>query len=201
MKYTVDQILAAMERHEYRVFTGEWNVNLLGVRTAEKKANTFNDYICVLFQHLGRWEIFAFPGTTDPGLFYRQNPLNERGTAVVAPGQHRRCWTFGKHRGRYEALVQRGPMSVYRDNNHDDVIDTTGPDGPLALDTGLHGINLHRARVNGQSFEIGKWSAGCQVIRAPWDYDLYMAICRRAAVDWGPWFSYTLLDEAALAKP
>jgi hypothetical protein len=193
MKYTVDGLLSAMDDKGYRVFRGEWNINLVGVRSAEQSANTFNDYICVLFQLLGRWELFAFAATTDPGLFYRQNPINPAGTAVLAPGQYRGCWKLGKHRGDYNALVQRKAMRVYRDNNRDAIVDTTGE-----TESGLQGINLHRASIKGTSFEVGRWSAGCQVVRAPWDFDMLMAMCRRAALTYGDNFSYTLLTESEL---
>lgn len=196
MLYTPNQLLAAMSSHGYRVFRGEWNINLIGIRAADQAANSFNDYIAVLFEHLLRWNLFVFPATTDPGVFYRQNPISDKGTAIVMPGQYPRCWELGKHRGQYEALVQRGPISVSRDNNRDAVLDL---DADQLVDAGLNGINLHRASLSGQSFEVGKWSAGCQVVRAPWDYDVLMALCRRAAVDWGDTFTYTLLDEASLS--
>lgn len=195
MRYSADQVLAAMAQQKHEVFRGEWNINLVGIRSTDVVADTFNDYICVLFEHLRRWEMFAFPATTDPGLFYRNNPLVEQGVAILKPGQYRGCWEFGKHRGQYDALVQRGVMAVYRDANHDDRMDTDTP-----VDIGHFGINMHRASVSGASFVVGKWSAGCQVVRAPWDFDLIMAICRRSAVDWGAKFSYTLLNESDVAQ-
>ena len=45
------------------------------------------------------------------------------------------------HRGKYLALCQRKPVSVYRDNDKDkryDLKDKT-------IDTGLFGINIHKS--------------------------------------------------------
>jgi len=84
-------------------------------------------------------------------------------------------------------------MTVWRDNNRDIALDQ-GPE-----DTGLHGINLHRAgRGTEAGHHVGKWSAGCQVLPRAEDFDLLMALCRRAAAAWGPRFTYTLLTEEQL---
>lgn len=193
MNISVNVLLSAMKDKGHRVFRGEWNINLLGVRNTDRQANTFNDSICVLFEHFGSWHLFVFDATTDPGVFYRENPINPAGTAVLAPGQYRGCWKIGQHRGQYEALVQRGDMRVYRDNNHDAMIDITGD-----VETGRQGINLHRASLGGGSSQVDRWSAGCQVVRAPWDFDILMSLCRRAAITYGDTFSYTLLEESDL---
>ena len=60
---TIDSetLLAVMQRRQYRVFEGEWNLNLVGVRAAERRADTFNDYICVLFQCQQRWLLLSLP--------------------------------------------------------------------------------------------------------------------------------------------
>ena len=72
-----------------------------------------------------------------------------KGTAVLVPGQHRRCYKLGRHQGKYEALVQAEVLQVYRDNNKDTKVDAGGP-----IDSGWHGINIHRASSNWQSKQV-----------------------------------------------
>lgn len=45
------------------------------------------------------WNYFVFPATTDPGTFYRENPLSVKGTAIMKPGQYRGAYMIGRHRG------------------------------------------------------------------------------------------------------
>jgi len=169
---------------------GDFNLNIIGVRTDDNRSNLFNDWIVLAFRQFDHPQLMVFAATTDPGTYWRQNPMNVKGTAIVVPGQYRSVWSIGKHRGKYEALVQRGPIKVYRDNNKDEVLDFTQEE------TGYFGINLHEASA--ESNEIGKWSAGCQVISRRADYSLLMAIVNRAAKEHGPKFSYTLLTERHL---
>ena len=63
-------------------------------------------------------------------------------------------------------------------------------------DTGLFGINIHRAtgRSGGKSTRVDKWSAGCQVIAANDDFGLFMEICHKSRAIWGNSFTYTLIN-------
>src|SRR5690606_33549955 len=101
--------------------------------------------------------MFSFPCTTDPGIFYRKNPASVNGTAILPAGQHSGLWQVGKHQGKYDALVQRAPVTVIRDRNADAALDFTDQ-----LDTGMFGINCHRATEQGTSAQVDRWSAGCQ---------------------------------------
>lgn len=183
----------AVEGKGYAFFDkGDYNLNIVGFRTEDDRSNLFNDWICLAFRQNDIPHLFVFAATTDPGVYWRKHPMNVDGTAILKPGQYPGAFHIGKHQGKYEALVQRGPMTVYRDNDKDDQLDT-GPG--VQEQTGLFGINLHRASMMNAPGEIGKWSAGCQVIADGADFDLFMAIARRAARDWPAKFTYTLLDE------
>ena len=61
---------------------------------------------------------------------------------------------------------------------------------------GVFGINIHRAtRHKGKkSYQVDKWSAGCQVIASNDDWKLFMKICRKARDTWNNNFTYTLLE-------
>ncbi len=73
---TVHQIIEVMHRKHYTVFTDPrgHDLNIVGIRTSDTRANTFNDWLPVFYRFDGRWSFFAFPATTDPGLFYRTSP-------------------------------------------------------------------------------------------------------------------------------
>ena len=75
--------------------------------------------------------------------------------AIVCDRQYKGLWQIGMHRGKYRALVQRGIIAVYRDDNKDKVIDRD----PSTIMEGYFGINGHHAGE--ESTVVGKWSAGC----------------------------------------
>ncbi len=191
-KFTVDEILYVMRSKGYCIFDRDdqpYNLNLIGIRAATPVPNKFDDRFFVLWKHLGKWNEKAFPITTDPGTYWLQNPMVVQGTAILKEGQYPGIWALGKHSG-YDALVQVGPCTVIRDANRDARLDFTGHE-----ETGLFGINLHRATAYGTSKQVDKWSAGCQVFADSSDFAVFMALAREAAKVWGDRFSYTLLNE------
>lgn len=194
MQPTLKSITDALKRLNYPFFKGDYNLNLIGIRSADTHANTFNDLLLVIYQVDQKTHVHAFPLTTDPGIYYRENPLNVDGTAILVPGHYRSCWQIGAHQGKYRALVQRGLMSVYRDNNGDKHLDKHED----SIQTGHFGINLHRANESKYSLQVDRWSAGCQVLADPVDFDLVMALVAKSAAKYGPRFSYTLLTEDQL---
>jgi len=187
-------LVDAMRRLAYPVYLGDYNLNLVGVRCLlDKDSNEFNDVLAVLYTLNGRQHLHCIPFTTDPGEHYRENPINSLGTAVLVPGHYPGCWRVGSHRGQYQALVQCASMTVYRDNDKDAELDTD-----VSTESGLFGINLHRAHANLPSDEVNRWSAGCQVVPDPLDFDLLMALARKSVSLYGVYFSYTLLTEDQL---
>ena len=195
MQLSAKLITDALKRQGHPVFKGDYNLNLIGIRSQDSHANTFNDVLVVLYEVDRKTMLHTFPLTTDPGVYYREHPLNVDGTAVLVPGHYRSCWRVGAHQGRYRALVQRGQMAVYRDGNGDQHID----DEADTIQTGLFGINLHRANSQRESLRVDRWSAGCQVLANPLDFNLVMALAEKSADIYGPAFSYTLLTEDQLA--
>lgn len=193
MNMTIDKIKDALTSRDAPYFKGELNLNLIGIRAADRQANRFNDVLCVLYEQRGA-VLETFPITTDPGLYFRKHPINVLGTAVLMPGHYPKCWAIGAHRGQYTALVQRGPMTVYRDNNRDGAIDTQS----VPIESGYFGINLHHAAVNGYTLAVDRWSAGCQVFANKADFDTVMALIHRSAATYGRFFSYTLINEEDL---
>ena len=196
MKYTREQIEETMKQKEYKYFTrGEYNLNVIGIRnssTGFKVTNRFDDLMTLSYKENGIWKFHTFDCTTDPGTHWVENIMRKEGVAVLKPGQYRHSHKIRKHQGRYEALGQQNPMTVYRDNNRDNNYDLDDNN----TQTGLFGINIHRATkyAGKKSSQVDKWSAGCQVIASNDDWRLFMKICRKARDTWNNNFTYTLLE-------
>lgn len=194
-KITVEVLQKAMEKKGYRFFvndTKDYNINIIGVRSSDMTPNTFNDLMCVCWKYNGRWFLRVYDCTTDPGLYYLQNPMNSKGTAIMVPGQYSGCYEIGLHKC-YQALRQKKPMRYWRDNNKDGRYDMGGK---VYEEIGY--TNIHRANDKKKSLQVDKWSAGCQVIADPKDFAELMRICNNAKNIYGNSFTYTLLEEKDL---
>ena len=78
----------------------------------------------LVWQVKEKWEHYRWPITTDPGLYWLENPMNVDGTAILAPGQYRGAYRIGKHRDDYQAVVQTGgEVAVYRDDDRNALLD------------------------------------------------------------------------------
>jgi len=194
--YTRQQVEKAVKGKGYKWFeNGNYNVNIVGIRNSETKGkvtNKFDDKITVSYKDDGEWQFHIYDCTTDPGTHWVENVLNRNGVAILKPGQYRSSHIIRLHQGKYEALGQEKPMTVYRDNNRDDKYDLD----ESKTQTGIFGINIHRATKWGgkKSTNVDKWSAGCQVIAANDDWHEFMDICRVAKFKWGNSFTYTLIE-------
>ena len=203
---TLAQVSGGMKALEYTIYDGidrsghhrNFDLNLFGVRTANITAGAFDDWLGVFWMNwdTDAWEFHIWRATTDPGTFYLNTPLNVSGTAIMVEGQYPSSYQLGLHKGKYEALVQCQPIRAYRDNNRDETLDMK----PDTIRPGMFGLNIHRAAADHRSLQIGKWSAGCQVVADPRDFARLMDICNLAEDVWGPTFSYTLLLEGQLKK-
>ena len=172
-----------------------FDLNVFGVRSSSTTPNAFDDLVGVVYRDASlEWQLEYWNATTDPGLYYLEHPMRTEGTAILVPGQYRGVYKLDYHRGKYIALCQRsGRVKVYRDNNRDDVLDWNGD-----TSSGMYGINIHRASARGTSTSVDRWSAGCQVIANPDDFDRLIALAR-TQIEYHPtWskFTYTLLEEA-----
>ena len=201
--YTREQIEETMKSKGYKYFTGggkNYDVNIIGVRNSDTKnkvTNSFDDCITLSYKVDGEWKFHCFKCTTDPGTHWVENVLNDKGVAILKPGQYRGSHKLRLHAGKYLALGQKKDVTVYRDNNRDDNYDLN----ESKTDTGLFGINIHRAtgRSGGKSTRVDKWSAGCQVIADNDDWHLFLDVCQTAREIHGNSFSYTLLESKDIA--
>ena len=199
MKYTREQIQQTVEDKGYKYFHDNLNkgydVNIIGVRNSKTKGrvtNAFDDTLPISYKIDGEWQYHEFNCTTDPGSHWVENLLNEKGVAILKPNQYRGSHKLDFHQGRYLALRQKSDVTVYRDNDRDNNYDLN----ESKTDTGIFGINIHRAtgRSGGKSIRVDKWSAGCQVIADNDDWHTFLGICQSAREIHGNSFSYTLIE-------
>jgi len=191
LEITFQKVYDALKRKGYRIFetdTKPYNLNLVGIRSNTNIPNRFDDFIVVMWKYRGSWNFVFYEATTDPGLYWLNHPMHPLGTAVLKEGQYPGSHIIGKHKS-YKALEQKGNVTVIRDYNKNGVIDLNlGRE-----DTGVFSINIHRAKLNGRSIQVDKWSAGCQVFASSADFDQFMRMCDQSAKNWGNSFTYTLL--------
>ena len=180
----------------YETWGDPWRLFLFGVRSPNRDANAFDDMLgCCYVNDDGLWEAHYWPGTTDPGDYYLEHPMNRAGCAILVANQYLDTWTIDLHGGKYEALCQRkGEVEVYRDPSMDDKLDLD----PSTIAKGYFGINLHAAtRTEGKSSTVvGKWSAGCQVHASAAGFSKMMELAHAQQDKTGrKTFSYTLMDK------
>lgn len=177
--------------------TRPYELNIVGVRTRSTKPNRFDDEIHVFYKSKPlRWEYHIFKGTTDPGTYWLENPMQPQGTAILAQGQYVNAYKIGLHLGKYKALVQVAPVTVIRDYDRNAKLDFFNG----TKDTGLFGINIHRAMSKGTTKFIDKFSAGCQVFQNAEEFHRFLELCEKHSSLYGNRFTYTLLDFRAMRR-
>ena len=189
-------ILKFVEKHGFTVFrNGNYNLNIIGVRNlSQRRAGLFDDKMYIVFKKNGVWQQWTADITTDPGRYYlEKEDYREDGVAIlVHPQQCRGAYKLGRHgRTRYKSLVQRKEVEIWRDNNHDSILDFGSE-----IHKGYFGINIHRASTNPNGTKhVSVWSAGCQVFENILDYEIFIDLCYRSAEIYGDCFTYTLLAQ------
>jgi hypothetical protein len=203
MGYNREQIKEVITSKGYKWFNDHnnkgYDVNIVGIRNSEtngRVTNHFDDAITLSYKDSdSNWKFHQWECTTDPGQYWMDHPMNSDGCAILVPGQYRGSHKIRLHQGKYEALGQRRPVKVYRDNDKDDVYDTDEE----TITEGVYGINIHRSNPYTESTYVNKWSAGCQVFKKVDDFHEFMEICRTARDIWGNAFSYTLIESKDFA--
>lgn len=159
-KPSIEKIHEVMLANGMVVFTKPYDVTLGGIRTEDNSSNKFNDWhFMSMFTDGGGIISVVAEGTTDAGLYYRENPLNVAGTAIIQHGvQHRGAYRYMEkhgHRGQ-EAFRQVSNMKYWRDANRDKYLDFDGEEF-----TDNFATNGHDMGKLGVSGNVNKWSAGC----------------------------------------
>ncbi len=193
----LSRLKAILKDYNFVLYTKPYQLNMVGLRSRSTASNSFDDEIHVFYvKEDGKWNYHIFKATTDPGTFWLNNPSAPAGTAILAQGQYVDAYTIGLHRGQYEALVQVKPVTVIRDYDRNAVLDFNNG----TRQTGLFGINIHRAESTGATKYINKYSAGCQVFQNADDFAVFLKLCEKHRDLYGNRFTYTLIDFRAITR-
>ena len=191
-KKSIRALISTLKSKGYLIYDKPYQLNIVGVRNETTVPNKFDDTIYVFWKNdQNKWEGKEYNATTDPGTYFLYNPLSKLGTAILKEGQWVDAYIIGLHRGIYDALVQRKPVTVIRDYDRNAVLDFENG----REETGLFGINIHKAGKD--SKDVDKWSAGCQVFQKSDDFNQFMDLARKHRELYGNKFTYTLIDERA----
>ena len=82
-------VLQRVKALGYKVFDGDadYDLNIVGIRSKDTTANTFNDLMTVSYKVKGQWYTRSWECTTDPGLYWMHNPMRVEGCAQLVCGQ------------------------------------------------------------------------------------------------------------------
>ena len=194
----IKTLLGVLKSKGYRIYSKPYELNIVGRRTDNTKANSFDDYIYIFYKNNDDdWEGYKAKATTDAGTYWLEKPMQSKGTALLKGGQYVDTYKIDLHNGRYYALTQRlKPVVVIRDYDRNDVLDfNNGKE-----ETGMFGINIHRASLVGTTKFIDKYSAGCQVFSNIDDFNKFMEMAYKQKELYGNKFTYTLIDERTYNK-
>ena len=194
-KITITHLREVMLKKHYSFYEkGNFNINIISVRSKNRVANSFDDWLFCVYKENNEWIKKTYRVTTDAGKYYLENPMNNKGTAILIPNQYKSAYKLAKHNGKYTALCQRKPVEVWRDNNKDNILNTETD----KREWGLFGINIHRSNPYSESYVVEKWSAGCTVFKDVASYNEWIKICKLSSEKYGNSFTYTLLNETDL---
>lgn len=195
---TLNDVIEEAAREGYKMDTRPMKLNLIGIRNPSNTSpETFEDHIAYFYYDNNGYAIGnVAKGTTSPSVYFLNNPMNSAGTAILKQGQYINSHKIGLHRGKYEALVQQNPVTVIRDDDRNSYLDFFAD-----TQTGLYGINIHRATIGKNNIAvIDKDSAGCQTFQNIDDFNQMMAMARKSRDLYGNNFTYTLIDMKQVYK-
>jgi hypothetical protein len=198
MQNNLNSIIKSAEKLGYQIDKRPNKLNVIGVRNSKATSQDKFDDLIAYFTYDANGNLVGkvVAGTTDPSTYFLKSPINTKGAAILKSGQYKDAYQIGLHRGQYEALVQRKPVTVIRDDDRNALINYFAP-----TQTGLYGINIHKS-TKGKNNEdiIGIDSAGCQVFRNIPDFMDMMRLAQTSRKNHGNSFTYTLIDERDTLK-
>ncbi len=188
-------VLGVFKSKGYSINRDVYAMNIFAIRTADNTANSFNDVLGVLFMdERGGWQLRTWDCTTDAGLYYRLNPMNVEGTAIIVPGQYTNVYKVGLHKGQ-EAMEQIGNLKYIRDNNKNAVLDWVYNLVGAKFEVANNRTDIHRAGAN--SIQVDKWSAGCIVAAKETNYITFLTLIKSSINEYHHpnIFDFTLFEE------
>lgn len=189
-------VLQYVKKLGYAIFTSDlYNMNMIAIRNPKGTADAFDDQMVLVYRDEGGWVERWWTITTDPGLYYLMDKskwLDPKGVAVIKEGQYRGAYQIGLH-GNYEALVQTGgPVTVWRDADLDNNVDTGSNECSGYLGINIHCSNSTPYAGDQTATKVGAWSAGCIVFANETEFRSYMATVKKQIEYHPTWTKYTL---------
>lgn len=188
-----DLLRNVMNKKGYAFYTGELNLNMIGIRSSNRRVNNWDDFFCLVYESGSKKKLWINDlFTTDPGIYYMTKKLlNPLGCGILAEGQYKSMWEIGLHNNKYEAFVQVNKCKTYRDRSLDNFMDFD----PTSIQEGLFGCNQHHGY---SSASVDNNSAMCQVHKSKTDLGIVLDIAKKSIPMHGKFFTYTLLNESDL---
>lgn len=189
---SVNLLIEALKSRGYIIYDRPYELNIVGIRKYFSRAGQFDDIIALFFtQPNGELFFNSYKATVDPGIYYLKNLWTPKGAAILMEGQYVNAYNIGMHNNKYESIVQKlRPVNIVRDKNKDNILDFDG-----SIERGMFGMNIHHASSYKVLTEIGKYSAGCQVIADIKDWKELMHYAYKHRELYGNKFTYTLINE------
>lgn len=197
--YTVDKIIATMNKKGYRHFTDPWVLNIVGIRSKTKQQGTaatdkFIDYIIMWYYDNNNKRIDAKSIiTTTPARSYYVGTASGNFNQML-PNQYKDAYIIGLHQGKYQALKLSKNVNISRPTAGKGTYDysKTSSENP--------GDNIHKALADTPTISCNKgtkgWSAGCQVFKKVSDFEWMMSAARQQTNNTNrKTFDYTLIKE------
>lgn len=194
---TIDNIKKAMLNKGYKFFNkGDYNLNIIFVRTDNVITNYFTDKLYLIYNKDGKEVIREYPATTKPGIKGSiDSPVTVdgiTGTACIVPNQYESAFKFidsYTEFSEYPYFRLIGRLDYYRDGNKDLVLNTD-----KVIKSKNYKTHFHRMSNKGVTGKpINNWSLGCIGVEEP-----YMAaiipIIREAVKRYGDIFTVTILE-------
>ena len=181
--YTLQQLQARASQLGYGPLNTTFS--LVGIRSGGDAYDQFDDMFIVI----NNGQLSYFKSTTNPGgsvLSGGFREYNARGAAVLVPGQYQ-VHSIGNHKGYSAGTQVQGKVTVNRDGN----LNQKAGDG-TSTQTGLFGVNIHRAAATGTSSRVNGYSAGCQVWATAGDFNAFMLNWRNSKIKT---LQYTLFNQ------
>ena len=177
----------------YAFFSRPFSMNVFGVRSSNRIAGAFDDYLGVIYNtDLNEQELYVIACTLDAGAPWLLKPMDPGGAAGIVPGQYRNLWQLGTFKGT-DALIQINPVKIYRDNNRDLTLDYSAD----RTTEGDYGIFLHEHfQFLEKAEEVKDSSAGCVVPERKSTHKKFINILKmQVTARLGNRYSFTVFDE------
>lgn len=167
-EYTYEKVKGLFDSHGYPL--NEKEVVPFACRNAIWTPDAWDDVLGIIHGQT----VIAATGTTKPGKSaLAREDVNEDGVFILRPNFYPNSLQKGKHKGKYDCLVQFGTkiFEGWRDDDQDGLFDINA-----VLWRNVRGLNFHSTRADKQVKRVGDFSEGCMVVEVWKEFQQMMEI-------------------------